>query len=55
MVSGFPLSEFLWNRDATGRIVKWAIKLASHMIDFVPRIAIKSQALVDFIAMWIEI
>ena len=38
------------NREACGRIGKWATKLAEHTIDFVPRSAIKSQVLADFIA-----
>ena len=42
VVSGFPPSEILHNRDATGHIVRWAIKLASHTIDFIPKMAIKS-------------
>jgi hypothetical protein len=40
----------LWNQDATGRISKWAVKLGALNIDFKPRITIKSQALVDFLA-----
>ena len=38
------------NREASGRIGKWATKLAEHTIDFVPRTAIKSQVLADFVA-----
>ena len=40
------------NREAYGRIGKWATKLAEHTIDFVPRTAIKSQVLANFIADW---
>ena len=40
------------NKEAFGRIGKWATKLAEHIIDFVPRTAIKSQVLAQFIADW---
>ena len=40
------------NKEASGRIGKWATKLAEHTIDFVPRTAIKSQVLAEFIADW---
>jgi hypothetical protein len=39
-------------QDATGRISNWAVKLGALTIDFKPRTAIKSQALVDFMAEW---
>jgi hypothetical protein len=40
------------NREAIGRIGKWATELNEFVIDFVHRSAIQSQALVDFIADW---
>ena len=40
------------NREASGRIGKWATQLAEHTINFVSRSAIKSQVLTDFIADW---
>jgi hypothetical protein len=55
VVTNFPLGDILRNRDATGRISKWAIKLEALNIDFTPRKAIKPQALTDFIAEWTEI
>jgi hypothetical protein len=48
------LGEILNNREATGKIAKWAIKLSMHDIFYMPRIAIKAQTLSDFIAGWIE-
>ena len=54
MVTDFPLSDILHNRDATGRISKWAVELGALSLDFKPRTAIKSQALVDFMAEWRE-
>jgi hypothetical protein len=55
VVTDFLLSDILHNRDATGRISKWAVELGALNIEFTSCKAIKSQALVDFIAEWIEI
>jgi hypothetical protein len=50
IVTDYPLGDILRNQDATGRISKWEVELGALNIDFKPRIAIKSQALVDFMA-----
>lgn len=42
VITDFPLGDILRNRDATGRISKWAVELGAFNIDFVPRKAIKS-------------
>jgi hypothetical protein len=52
VITDFPLADILHNQDATGRISKWAVELGALSIDFKPRTAIKSQALVDFMAEW---
>jgi ribonuclease HI len=54
VVTDYPLGDILRNQDAIGRISKWAVELGALNIDFKPRTAIKSQALVDFIAEWRE-
>jgi hypothetical protein len=54
MIADFPLADILHNQDATGRKSKWAVELGALSIDFKRRTAIKSQALVDFIAEWRE-
>jgi ribonuclease HI len=54
VVTNYPLGDILRNQDATGRISKWAVELGALNIDFKPRTAIKSQALVDFMAEWRE-
>jgi hypothetical protein len=54
VVTNYPLGDILRNQDATGRISKWAVELDALNIDLKPRIAIKSQALVDFMAEWRE-
>jgi len=55
VITCFPLKDILHNQEATGRIAKWAVELGAQAIDFVPRAAIKSQALADFITEWMEI
>ena len=50
--TSFPLRDMFENREASGRIGKWAAQLAEHTINFVSRSAIKSQVLADFIADW---
>src|SRR4051812_24525756 len=47
------LVDIIGNKDATGRVAKWAIDLAAHNIQYEPRTA-KSQALADFIVDWAE-
>jgi hypothetical protein len=54
VVTDYPLGDILRNQDATGRISKWAVELGALNIDFKPRTAIKSQALVEFMAEWRE-
>jgi hypothetical protein len=54
VITNYPLSDILRNQDATGRISKWEVELGALNIDFKPRTAIKSQALVDFMAEWWE-
>ena len=38
--TSFPLREMFENREASGRIGKWATQIAEHTIDFVSRSAI---------------
>ena len=55
VVTFFPLGEVVRNRDAIGRVSKWTVELMGYDIKFVPRTAIKFQALADFIAEWTEV
>jgi ribonuclease HI len=55
VVTSFPIREVVRNRDAVGRISKWEVELMGHDVKFVPRTAIKSQALANFIAEWTEV
>src|SRR3954463_12863774 len=54
VVSSAPLADIMGSRDATGRVAKWSIEIASHGIQYEPRTAIKSQALADFLVDWAE-
>ena len=55
VVSEAPLAEIMNNRYATGRIAKWGLDLLSYNIHYQTKKAIKSQALVDFLAEWTEV
>ena len=55
VVTSYPLEDIIRNRDAVGRISKWALKLMGHDMRYIPRTAIKSQALMDFVAEWTEV
>jgi hypothetical protein len=55
VVTSYPLGDIIRNRDAIGRISIWALKLMGHDIRYTPRTAIKSQALTNFVAEWMEV
>ena len=48
VVSANPLAGIIRNREATGRVAKWAVELNNFTITYEPRRAIKSQDLTDF-------
>ena len=52
MVTSFPLERILRNREATGRIVEWALELSGFDLTFVNSSTIKSKVLADFVAEW---
>jgi hypothetical protein len=54
VVTGFPIQDILHNKEAIGRIAKWACELRAHDIEFRPRTGVKTQALVDFVSEWTE-
>jgi hypothetical protein len=55
IVTSFPLGEVVCSRDAMGRISKWALELMGYDIKYIPRTAIKSQAVVDFVTELTEV
>jgi hypothetical protein len=48
------LGDILRNKDANGRIIKWALELSPYTLEFQSRQTIKSQVLVDFIVDWTD-
>ena len=55
VVTSYLLGDIIRNRNAAGRISKWALELMGHDMRYIPRTAIKSQALADFVAEWTEV
>ena len=55
VVTSYPLGDIIRNHDVVGQISKWALELMGHDIRYTPRTAIKSQALTDFVAKWMEV
>jgi hypothetical protein len=55
VVSKYPLKEVIQSPEVEGRIAKWALELMGRSITYVPRTAIKSQVLADFVAEWTEV
>ena len=45
-----PIKKSMNRPEAAGRMVQWAIELSQFDIEYLPRTAIKAQALADFIA-----
>ena len=42
VITSYPLGNIVRNRDATGWISKWALKLMGHNIRYILRTTIKS-------------
>jgi hypothetical protein len=54
VVTSHGLREIAGNRLTMGRITKWALELMGLDKTYVVQMAIKSQALADFVAKWTE-
>jgi hypothetical protein len=54
VVSDRPSAHVLQSKEATRRIVQWVVEIGQYDVEFIPRRAIKSQALTDFIAEWTD-
>jgi hypothetical protein len=50
VLTEYPLRKLMQKLDLSRRLANWAIKLGQFDLEFVPRNAIKGQALVDFLA-----
>ena len=55
VITSYPLGDIVRNCDATGWFTKWALELMGHIIRYIPRTTIKSQALMDFVTKWTEV
>ena len=42
VITSYPLGDIIRNHDTTGWFSKWALKLMSHDIRYIPYTAIKS-------------
>ena len=49
VLTSHPLHQVLQHPDVSRRLTKWVIELGEFDIKFVPRTAIKGQAIVDFV------
>ena len=50
MLTDQPLKQILQQPNTSSRLLKWSIELSEFHISYRPRMAIKAQALADFIA-----
>ena len=50
--TSLPLCDMFENREAIGRIAKWATEIAPFMLPFIARTTIKYEALPEFVVNW---
>ena len=53
VMTDHPLKKAMNKLEAAGRLIQWAVELSEFDIKYLPRYAIKAQALADFIAEFI--
>jgi hypothetical protein len=49
-----PLARVLQSKEGIGLITQWAVEIDQYDVEFIPRQAMISQALIDFIAEWMD-
>jgi hypothetical protein len=54
VVSDRTLALVLQSKEATERITQWVMEIGQYDVEFVPRRAIRSQALTYFLAEWTD-
>jgi hypothetical protein len=53
-ISDRPLARVLQSKEAMGWNTQWAVEINQCDVEFIPRRAIKSQALMNFITEWTD-
>jgi hypothetical protein len=54
VVSNRPLAHVLQSKEEIMQIAQWAVEIGQYDVEFVSQQAMKSQALADFIAEWMD-
>jgi hypothetical protein len=54
VLTSHPLKKFLYKPNTSGHLVQWLVKLGEFNIEYLPRTAIKAQAVADFLGQFIE-
>ncbi|XP_075491166.1 uncharacterized protein LOC142529496 [Primulina tabacum] len=54
VLTNYPLGRIMTHAEVSGRMVKWTIELREYNIEYKPRVAIKAQALTDFLIEMIQ-
>ncbi|XP_073067283.1 uncharacterized protein [Primulina eburnea] len=54
VLTNSPLGRIMTHSEVSGRMIKWTIELGEHDIEYKPRVAIKAQALSDFLSEMIQ-
>jgi hypothetical protein len=49
-----PLARVLQSKEGIGLITQWAVEIDQYDVEFIPRQAMMSQALIDFIVEWMD-
>ncbi|XP_073304114.1 uncharacterized protein [Primulina huaijiensis] len=49
VLTNSPLGRIMTHAEVSGRMVKWTTELGEYDIEYQPRVAIKAQALTDFL------
>ncbi|XP_073284858.1 uncharacterized protein [Primulina huaijiensis] len=50
VLTNSPLGRIMTHSEVVGRMIKWAVELGEYDIEYKPRVAIKAQALSDFLS-----
>jgi hypothetical protein len=54
VISDRSLARVLQTKEATWRIMQWAVEISQYDVEFIPQRTIKSQTLMDFMAEWTD-